>query len=88
MRTSRPAKTPTHTLPLRLRSRRNPCTKIAETDIHFNNWNGTTANWVYHEITVGSVTRSIAAGRELRLRLLNGHNDLWIPLTPPTRAVF
>ncbi len=57
------------------------CTKIAESEVHFNNWNGSTANWVYHEITVGSVTRSIAAGRELRLRLLNGHNDLWIPLT-------
>ena len=57
------------------------CTKIAESEVHFNNWNGSTTSWVYHEITVGSVTRSIAAGRELRLRLLNGHNDLWIPLT-------
>ena len=58
-----------------------PCTKIAETDIHFNNWNGTTANWVYHEITIGSVSRTISSGRELRIRLLVNHNDLWVPLT-------
>ena len=65
-----------------------PCTKIAETDIHFNNWNGTTANWVYHEITIGSVSRTISSGRELRIRLLVNHNDLWSPSPPPTPAAF
>ena len=57
------------------------CTKIAETAIHVNDWNGTTANWVYHEISIGSVNRSIAAGRELRIRVLVQHEDLWVALT-------
>ncbi len=57
------------------------CTKIAETDVHFNDWNGSTANWVYHEITIGSVNRSIAAGRELRVRLLMQHEDVWVAMT-------
>jgi hypothetical protein len=35
-----------------------PCTKIAETEIHYKNWNGPTANWLYHEITIGSVSRT------------------------------
>jgi hypothetical protein len=66
------------------------CTKIAETDVHFDNWNGSTANWVYHEITIGSVSRSMAANRELHVRLLVDHEDLWIPLTaayPSTLAI-
>ena len=57
------------------------CTKLAETDVHFRDWNGSTANWVYHEITIGSVNRSIAAGRELRIRLLVQHNDVWVAMT-------
>ena len=57
------------------------CTKIAETDVHFRDWNGSTANWVYHEITIGSVNRSIAAGRELRIRLLVHHEDVWVAMT-------
>ena len=58
-----------------------PCTKIAETDEHVDDWNGSTADWVYHEITIGSVNRSIAAGRELHIRLLVQHEDFWFPLT-------
>ncbi len=57
------------------------CVKIAETDVHFDDWNGSTANWVYHEVTVGSVSRSMAAGRELHVRLLVKHEDLWVAMT-------
>ncbi len=57
------------------------CTKIAETDVHVRDWNGSTANWIYHEITIGSVDRSIAAGRELRIRLLVQHDDVWVAMT-------
>ena len=57
------------------------CTKIAETDVHVNDWDGGVANWVRHDIVVGSVSRTIAAGRELRIKLLFGHEDLWVALT-------
>jgi putative nucleotidyltransferase with HDIG domain len=57
------------------------CVKIAETDGHVDDWNGSTANWVYREITIGSVNRAIAAGRELRIRLLAQHEDIWVAMT-------
>lgn len=57
------------------------CTLLASDDFHTNNWNGGTADFVYREFTIGSVTRSVAAGRTLRVRLLHRHNDLWVAMT-------
>jgi hypothetical protein len=57
------------------------CVKIAENDVHIDDWNGGSPSWVLHRVTIGSVTRTMAAGRKLRLRLLNGHNDLWVAMT-------
>ena len=57
------------------------CLKIAETDVHVQNWNGFVPNWIYREVTIGSVSRTILPGRELRLRLLFKHHDLWVAMT-------
>jgi hypothetical protein len=57
------------------------CVKLAQTDIHVDNWNSVANSWAGHELTIGSVTRTITAGRTLRVRLLFGHEDLWVALT-------
>ena len=56
------------------------CVLLAENDIHVDDWNSG-PTWMQHLFTVGSVSRTIAAGRELRLRLLVKHEDLWIAMT-------
>jgi hypothetical protein len=57
------------------------CTKIAQNDVHTNDWNGNVGNWIYRTITVGSVSRTIAAGRTLKVVLLFKHEDLWLAMT-------
>jgi hypothetical protein len=57
------------------------CTLIAQNDVHVNEWNGLLPTWVFNEITVGSVSRTIGTGRELRVCLHFGHDDLWVALT-------
>ncbi len=57
------------------------CTKIAENDVHVDEWNDEATTWTERSITVGSVARTIAAGRELRLKLLVQHTDTWLALT-------
>src|SRR5919201_3674443 len=57
------------------------CLKIASNNVHVANWNGGVSSWVYREITVGSVSRTIPAGHELRIKLLTSQNTLWIAMT-------
>lgn len=57
------------------------CTRIAENDVHIDNWNGSVSDWMYRTITVGSVDRTIAAGRALKVVLLFEHEDLWLAMT-------
>jgi hypothetical protein len=57
------------------------CTKIAEAEVHVNPWNGGVAGWVRRDITVGSVVRTIGLGRELRVKLLFQHEDVWVAMT-------
>lgn len=57
------------------------CVKIAENDVHVATWNGNVSDWVYRELTVGSVSRTVLTGRELRVRLLMQHEDLWVAMT-------
>ena len=57
------------------------CLKIASNHVHVSSWNGGVSDWVYREITVGSVTRTIAVGRELRIKLLTSQDNLWIAMT-------
>ena len=58
-----------------------PCVKIAENDVHMDDWNGNVSGWVYQTINVGSVDRTIATGRSLKVVLLFKHEDLWIAMT-------
>ena len=57
------------------------CVLIADNDIQVNNWNGLLASWVRHDLAIGSVSRTIAAGRELRVKLLVDKNDIWVAMT-------
>lgn len=57
------------------------CVKIAENDVHVDNWNGLVPDWVYRDVTIGSVARTIGVGRELRVRLLVRHEGLWVAMT-------
>lgn len=57
------------------------CVKIAQNDVHVDNWNGLVPDWVYRDVTIGSVARTIGVGRELRVRLFVRHQDLWVAMT-------
>jgi hypothetical protein len=54
---------------------------LASNNVQVNNWNGLLQAWVEHDIAVGSVSQTIAAGRELRLKFLVDKHDLWIAMT-------
>jgi hypothetical protein len=49
--------------------------------VHRNNWNQGTANFTSRQIDLGSVTRTIAPGRELVVRLQFKHEDMWVAMT-------
>ncbi|MBK5287876.1 MAG: tandem-95 repeat protein, partial [Acidimicrobiia bacterium] len=56
------------------------CVKLASTQVLIPNWNiGPT--WTHRTITIGSVSRTFLAGHELRVRLLEGKNDMWVAMT-------
>jgi putative nucleotidyltransferase with HDIG domain len=57
------------------------CVRIAQTDVYVPSWNGGSSTWVYREVTIGSVDRTIILGRELRVRLQTSQNDLWVAMT-------
>ena len=55
------------------------CRLLSETrDVHVDDWNGATADWVNHTVDMGSVDAVVPAGRALRLRLMFGHEDVWV----------
>ncbi len=56
------------------------CVKLAGTELRARVWNNG-PTWTNQMITVGSVTHTIAAGRELRVRLMERRNDLWVAMT-------
>ena len=57
------------------------CVRIAQTHAYVPSWNGGSSTWVYREITIGSVDRTIILGRELRVRLQTSQNELWVAMT-------
>lgn len=57
------------------------CIKIAENDFYRTMWNGNVSDWTYRTITIGSVDRTIAPGRTLKLVLLFKNQDLWLAMT-------
>jgi hypothetical protein len=55
------------------------CTTIASSvNVHTDEWNGGVEDWVQRDITVGSVSHTVAGGRMLRVRLMFDHHDVWI----------
>ena len=55
------------------------CTTLASTvNVHIDKWNGGVAGWAFREITIGSVSHTVAPGRMLRLRVMFNHEDIWI----------
>jgi len=65
------------------------CTKIASNAVLKQPWNTSLIDWGYRQITIGSVSRTIPAGNELRVRLLFQPRDLWLTMTAayPTALV-
>ena len=56
------------------------CVTIGQAQRHIQNWN-LLPSWAEHTIVIGSVTRTIATGHELRVRLLVEHHDVWVAMT-------
>ena len=56
------------------------CVQIAYGTLAAKPWNAF-GQWAQHDITVGSVNRTLPAGHELRLRLYVGQSDQWIAMT-------
>jgi putative nucleotidyltransferase with HDIG domain len=56
------------------------CTQIAFGRLADKPWNSLGV-WAQHDITVGTVSRTLPAGHELRLRLYVGQGDQWIAMT-------
>jgi hypothetical protein len=56
------------------------CTRIAAGQLAAKPWNSL-AQWAQHDITIGTVNRTLPAGHELRVRLYVGQGDQWIAMT-------
>ncbi|MEL6982885.1 MAG: Ig-like domain-containing protein, partial [Actinomycetota bacterium] len=57
------------------------CTTLTETDVHTDDWDQGIANFSNRQVDLGSVTHTVAAGRELVLRLQFDHQDMWVAMT-------
>ena len=62
------------------------CQVITSTvDVHIDEWNGGTEDWVRRTLPVGSADHVILPGRSLELRLMVDHDDAWVSMSG-TRA--
>jgi HD-GYP domain-containing protein (c-di-GMP phosphodiesterase class II) len=59
-------------------------------DVHHDLWNGGVADFVYHELTVGSLNHTVAVGRSLRVRLQFDHEVVWVGVNAdhPSEVIF
>ena len=59
------------------------CVRIASNKLTRKPWNTSLlcCSWTYRSVSIGTVNRTIAAGRELRVRVLFDHKDLWMTMT-------
>ena len=66
------------------------CVTVGHTSVHMNKYNGTVADWVRVDISLGNITYTFPVGRQLRLQVRQGHNDLWIAAsaTRPSRLTY
>ena len=56
------------------------CTQIGFGRVSDNSWNGL-LTWGRHDLSLGTVNRTLIAGHELRLRLYVGQGDQWVAMT-------
>ena len=57
------------------------CTQIASGNVQANNWLGLGLGFSEHDVTVGSVSRTLPAGHELRIGLYVTSGDEWVAMT-------
>ena len=57
------------------------CTDIASNTVFADPWNTSLSDWSFRLVTIGSVTRTIPAGHELRIKLLWHARDLWLMMS-------
>ena len=57
------------------------CTRIASNSTFHSPWNTSLSDWGERTVTIGSVTRTIPAGNELRVKLLFKSTDLWLMMS-------
>ena len=65
------------------------CQELLHSDVHVDDWNRGSTTWVYKELPLGSIDRTFAPGRILRVRLMFQHQRMWIAMTQdnPTRLI-
>ena len=56
------------------------CVKLLQTQLTLPNWNNG-PTWTEHSISLGSLTHTVGAGRELRVHVLAGKEDIWVAMT-------
>ena len=59
-------------------------------DVHYDEYNGGVADFVYRQITLGSLDHTVAVGRSLRFRLQFDHEPVWVGMSSdyPTEVTF
>ncbi|MGI9594667.1 MAG: Ig-like domain-containing protein, partial [Acidimicrobiales bacterium] len=57
------------------------CTKLAEAHVHIDPWDVGVPDFVNHQIDLGSVTHTVAPGRDLVVRLQFRHEDMWVAMS-------
>ena len=57
------------------------CVLILSTVIDLADWNEGVADWVFHDLNLGSATYTVPAGRMLRLRVQIAENSQWLAMS-------
>ena len=66
------------------------CVAVAQTDVHFDEYNRGVANWVRVDLSLGNVAHTFSIGRQLVLEVRHRHETLWVASsgTRPSRLVY
>jgi len=66
------------------------CVLLLATDSHIDDWNGDVEDWVFKDLSLGSIDHTFAGGRMLRVRLMFDHKRMWVAMSADrlTRIVF
>ncbi|HEY0519770.1 MAG TPA: Ig-like domain-containing protein, partial [Ilumatobacteraceae bacterium] len=66
------------------------CVTLDHTSVHMPSYNGGVADWVKVDVSLANITHTFAVGRQLRVQVKEGHNDLWIATSAarPSRLIY